>query len=45
MAAKNYNSFPEAPEVLLDKAGELHLLRRRQTLEQMLENEIIPDFL
>ena len=45
MAAKNYNSFPEAPEVLLDKEGGLHLLRRRQTLEQMLENEIIPDFL
>lgn len=45
MAAKNYNSFPEAPEVLLDKEGGLHLLRRRQTLEQMLENEVIPDFL
>ena len=45
MAAKNYNSFPEAPEVLLDKTGGLHLLRRRQTLEQMLANEIIPDFL
>ena len=44
MAAKNYNSFPEAPEVLLDNSGDLHLLRRRQTLEQVLENEIIPDF-
>ncbi|HNR31476.1 MAG TPA: diaminopimelate decarboxylase [Candidatus Hydrogenedentes bacterium] len=38
--AKNYNSFPEAPEVLLTKAGEFRLIRRRQTMEQMLENEI-----
>jgi len=45
MAAKNYNSFPEAPEVLLDRAGEVHLLRRRQTLDQLLANEELPDFL
>ena len=45
MAAKNYNSFPEAPEILLDDRGELHLLRRRQTLDQILANEVIPDFL
>jgi diaminopimelate decarboxylase len=45
MAAKNYNSFPEAPEVLLDKDGSLHLIRRRQALEQILANEIMPDFL
>ena len=31
MAAKNYNSFPEACEVLLGEDGELHLLRQRQT--------------
>ena len=45
MAAKNYNSFPEAPEVLLDKDGELHLLRQRQTLDQLLANESLPAFL
>lgn len=40
MPAKNYNSFPEAPEVLIRTSGELQLIRRRQTLEQMLENEL-----
>ncbi|CBJ32419.1 conserved unknown protein [Ectocarpus siliculosus] len=40
MSAKNYNSFPEAPEVLLDSAGELHVVWRRQTLEQIFENEM-----
>ena len=29
MSTKNYNSFPEAPEVLLDSSsGEVHLIRR-----------------
>ena len=40
MSAKNYNSFPEAPEVLLLENGGMALIRRRQTLEQMLENEV-----
>lgn len=40
MATKNYNSFPEAPEVLLDLSGEPHLIRRRQPLEQIWQNEI-----
>lgn len=40
MSTKNYNSFPEAPEVLLDTTGAIHLIRRRQSLEQILENEI-----
>jgi diaminopimelate decarboxylase len=40
MTAKNYNSFPEAAEVLLRENGELVLIRRRQTLEQMLANEV-----
>jgi diaminopimelate decarboxylase len=40
MSAKNYNSFPEAPEVLLRETGELALIRRRQTMEQMLQNEV-----
>ncbi|SRR5581483_1105021 len=40
MPAKNYNSFPESPEVLLRESGELALIRRRQTLEQIVQNEI-----
>lgn len=40
MSAKNYNSFPEAPEVLLRSNGDFALIRRRQTLEQMVENEV-----
>jgi diaminopimelate decarboxylase len=40
MTAKNYNSFPEAAEVLRRESGELVLIRRRQTLEQIVENEI-----
>jgi len=40
MSAKNYNSFPEAPEVLLRENGELEPIRRRQTLEHMLANEV-----
>jgi diaminopimelate decarboxylase len=40
MSAKNYNSFPEAPEVLLTDTGEWKLIRRRQTLEQIVENEV-----
>ena len=45
MSSKNYNSFPEATEVLLDRDGALHLIRKRQTLDQVLQNEIVPDFL
>ena len=40
MSAKNYNSFPEAAEVLLRENGELVLIRRRQTLDQIVQNEI-----
>jgi len=39
MSTKNYNSFPEAPEVLIHKDGTLQLIRRRQTLAQMVQNE------
>ena len=45
MAAKNYNSFPEAAEVLLAADRSLHLIRKRQTLEQIVANESIPAFL
>ena len=40
MPAKNYNSFPEAPEVLLEPDGTIRLIRKRQTLNQILSNEI-----
>ena len=40
MAPFNYNSHTQVPEVLLTRGGELKLIRRRQTIEQMLENEI-----
>ena len=40
MSTKNYNSFPEAPEVLLDESGGLHVARERQKLEQIWENEV-----
>ena len=40
MSAKNYNSFPEAAEVLLRENGEMVVIRRRQTLDQIVQNEI-----
>jgi diaminopimelate decarboxylase len=42
MSAKNYNSFPEAPEVLLRADGLPRLIRRRQALEQIVANEVEP---
>ena len=42
MSAKNYNSFPEAPEVLLRTDGLPRLIRRRQSLEQIVANEVEP---
>jgi diaminopimelate decarboxylase len=41
LAGKNYNSFPEAPEVMVEKDGTIRLIRRRQTLDQMLANELL----
>jgi diaminopimelate decarboxylase len=40
MATINYNSYPQAPEVMLETDGTLRLLRRRQQLEQIWENEV-----
>jgi diaminopimelate decarboxylase len=40
MSAKNYNAFPECAEILLRVDGSSELIRRRQTLDQMLQNEI-----
>ena len=42
MTAKNYNSFPEAAEVIKKEDGNLALIRKRQTFEQLIENEVVP---
>lgn len=39
MSAKHYNSFPEAPEVMVRTDGSLALIRERQSLEQLWANE------
>ncbi|MFA5174182.1 MAG: diaminopimelate decarboxylase [Candidatus Pacearchaeota archaeon] len=41
MSTKNYNSYPEAAEIMINKDGQANLIRRRQTLEQMTQNEIL----
>jgi len=41
LAGKNYNSFPEAPEILIDRDGQPRLIRARQTLAQLTANEIL----
>lgn len=41
MAAKHYNSIPAAPEVLLRTDGALELVRRRQTLDDLLRDESV----
>lgn len=41
MSAINYNSFPRVAEVLIKENGELNLIRKRQTMKQMIQNEII----
>jgi diaminopimelate decarboxylase len=45
MAAKNYNSFPEAAEVMISENGSVELIRKRQTLDQIMQNEVMPSFL
>jgi diaminopimelate decarboxylase len=40
LAGKHYNSFPEAPEVLLTTEGRFQLIRSRQTLQEIVKNEI-----
>ena len=40
MCTKNYNSFPEAAEVMMDTLGKPQLIRRRQTLEEIWSNEV-----
>lgn len=43
MSTKNYNSFPEAPEVLLKNDGRSSLIRRRQSLAQIIQNETLAE--
>ena len=40
MSTKNYNSFPEAPEVMLKADGKVAVIRKKQTLEQIVANEV-----
>jgi len=40
MATKNYNSFPEAPEVMLDEAGDAHLIRKKQPIQDIWMHEV-----
>ena len=40
MATINYNSYPQAPEVMLTPDGGLTLLRRRQLPDQVWQNEV-----
>jgi len=40
MSTTNYNSFPQAPEALLKEDGSVVIIRRRQTLEQIVQNEV-----
>lgn len=40
MSTKNYNSFPESAEVLIAREGSLHLIRKRQELNQIFQNEV-----
>lgn len=40
MCVKNFNSYPEAAEILRTSEGQYSLIRQRQTLEQMVQNEL-----
>jgi diaminopimelate decarboxylase len=40
MSTINYNSYPQAPEVMLETDGSLRLLRRRQDLAEVWANEV-----
>ncbi len=40
MSTITYNSYPQAPEIMREPDGRLRLLRRRQRLEQVWENEV-----
>ena len=42
--ASNYNSRPRVPEVLV-KGGEFHIIRERETYDDLVNGETIPSFL
>jgi diaminopimelate decarboxylase len=42
MSTFNYNSYPKAPEVMLETDGTFTLLRRRQRPEEVYEGEVAP---
>ncbi|WP_413934646.1 diaminopimelate decarboxylase [Nitrospira sp. BLG_1] len=42
--ASNYNSRPRVPEVLV-KGGEFHVIRERETYDDLIKGETIPSFL
>ncbi len=42
--ASNYNSRPRVPEVLV-KGGEFHIIRERETYDDLIKGETIPSFL
>jgi diaminopimelate decarboxylase len=42
--SSNYNSRPRAPEVMV-KGGEIHVLRSRESHEDLVRGEAIPEFL
>jgi diaminopimelate decarboxylase len=44
MNLRNYNSFPACNEVVV-KAGEFDLVRKAETLKQILDREILPSYL
>lgn len=41
MASRNYNSFPECAELLREGPGAFRLIRKRQPLEQIWQNEVL----
>jgi len=44
MSLKNYNSFPTAPQLLLDNDGTFKTILGEESLETMFNKETIPDF-
>ena len=42
--ASNYNSRPLPPEILVD-SDKVSVIRPRQTLEEMMAGEVIPDWI
>lgn len=41
MSTKNYNSFPETAEVLVTNSGNLELIRKKESVEEIFRNELV----